>query len=161
MKKLLLLSLLIPALSFSYNHNAALNAIIESDYNAFISACGNEPLPATICADFLNINDQVITLRQKWVVEHAKLPQVGKDLIAASMCLIGSSIGFSISAECIKSLNNGSKNPEGNVFGLFIGLGIASVSGYFAITKFINAFQMPKKLFANALRIKDALQTLC
>jgi len=149
MKKLFFFSLFIlSTTSFTYDRNAVLNAIIESDYNSFVSNYNSKKITEEDLKNFIAMNDQVITLRQKWVVAHHIWPQFGKDLFISYVASLASALGLQVLGNSI---------IRDNPAGIIVGLATTSVGGYFGVTKCIDAFQMPKELFANALRIKDAL----
>ena len=149
MKKLFLFSFLVlSTASFTYDRNAILNAIIESDYNSFFSNYNAEKISDDERKQFITMNDQVITLRQKWVVAHYIWPQFGKDLFISYIASLASGIGLQVLGNSI---------IRSNLDGIIVGLAATCVGGYFGVIKYMDAFQMPKKLFANAMKIKDAL----
>jgi hypothetical protein len=152
-KKLSLFISFATSITQANTHDRLVNAIIESDYETFITTYSKAIVSQKEQANLFDIADQIIPFRQRWIVEHAYQPQLDKDLVIAATYAFLTAIGvgfFGISAKLIER----SKNPT---IPIILGSMIILPASYFCIEKLIKAFQKPKILLANAMRIKDFL----
>lgn len=133
-----------------------INAIIESDYDFLVTHLKGIPVKATDKKEFLQLNDDIITVRQKWVIEHAGKAQIGTDLflcVGSSLLAAAGSIIFATAALLSDEVTNTTTlQITGGTMGV--------VGTIYAIKKYIDAFSKPKRLLANAIRIKGLLYAL-
>jgi hypothetical protein len=144
-------------------HDDLINAIIESDYDNFMEIYSSNTFSQDSKAHFADLANQMIKARSQWMAAHAFRPQIGKDLLYAVLWGFLAVIGRDIILESMPTSNISTPNNLDSPikvpdhFGVATGLGISLTSTVFCIWRIVNAFQKPKQLFANAVRIKDAL----
>lgn len=156
MKKLLLALLLASATVNASVHDQLVMAIIESDYTTFNTLYSQAAISAKERDSLLSSADQIIPLRQRWIVEHSYYPEIGKDLISAALYAIPTmiSIGFfGMGSEMLEK-------KQDPTIPMLMGCAIFIASiplAHRSIKKIILAFERPKLLLADAIKIKDLL----
>ncbi len=147
----------IPTFCVTQDYCGMLNAILESDYQAFLRAKNNEQIPADKQYNLLDTADRMVNLRERLVAKHAFQAALCTELFYSFAALFGSCCGLGIIAGVIEDCARGKHFTDDAALGFLIGSGVMVTSGYFAIINLIRAYKKPKLLLDEALRIKDEL----
>jgi|GEM_PF-3723060 len=139
------------------HYNQILHAIIESDYDFLALHKTDIAITYQEKVQLLKINDDIIKVRQDWLVKHAGEPQIGADLFLSGLGTLISIAGF------ITCAGFSSAHID-IVYDTTISQGISGSIGIlgfaYAVKKYVDAFQKPKQLLQNALLIKSLLYSL-
>jgi uncharacterized membrane protein len=158
MKRLVFALFLVTSFSlYPAPHDDLITAITESDYESFMKVYSDNTFSQESKAHFEDLANQMIKVRSDWMSMHASRPQMSKDLAIANILLIsGWLVGFSsIWFSCIYAALE--KQYELATIGVIFGVGTMASAAYYSFPRILAGWQKPKKLFADAVRIKDAL----
>jgi hypothetical protein len=156
MKRLALLAVLLFT-PFTFHANPRedlLYAITESDYESFMKIYNSNNFSQESLRNFNDLANRMIMVRGEWMTMHAFYPQVGKDLFYAALWGFAGAGIISLTDEKNHSFDESAKpNDAAKAAALLIGLPCL----VFCIKNILAAFQRPKVLLTDAIRIKDAL----
>lgn len=158
MKQLALLAVLLFT-PFTFNANPRedlIYAITESDYESFMKIYSGNNFSQESLRNFNDLANRMIMVRGEWMSKHAFYPQIGKDLLYAALWGATGYFGLGCLGLTGKALEE-QKNVFVAIFGAILGTSITTYSGYCCFKRFIAAYQKPKVLLTDAIRIKDAL----
>jgi hypothetical protein len=158
MKNVLFLGL-ITFCSYTYalHYNQIVNAIIESDYDLLANNQKEITITYQQKQQLLKINDDIITVRQDWMVKHAGEPQMGVDLLLSGL---GAFITIASLITCAGYSSAHTQDVYDTTLHQSISGSIGIVGAFYTIKKYVDAFLKPKRLLDNALLIKSLLYSL-
>jgi hypothetical protein len=158
MKKILFSALiLIPTFCAPQDYAGMLNAILASDYQAFLRAKNNEQIPIDKQYNLLDSAQSMVALRQKMVTRHSFQAALCTELFSSLGAFCLSSFGLAIMGGVIEECVIKKQFADRHAFALLLSMGIITTSAYFGFTYMIRAYKKPKLLLDEALRIKDEL----
>lgn len=158
MHKILFLAL-ITFCSFAQaiHYNQILHAIIESDSDFLAIHKADIVVTYQEKVQLLKINDDIIKVRQDWLVKHAGEPQIGTDLFLSGLGTLISIVSF---IACAGFSSAHTDAVYDTTISQWISGSIGVLGLAYATKKYVDAFLRPKQLLHNALLIKSLLYSL-
>lgn len=159
MKKLVLITILTTlVIKADYNHDSMVQAVIDSNLSRVEILQSGNSIPADKLKNLLELSDEVIRNRGRIVEKTIYKIMPSKEVIQAGIFNLIALLDFGLTITLVTNPDLVQESYRAITGAVLVGacLGL----GYLTVSKFIDAYNKPRNLYVNALKIKQLLLSL-